>query len=143
MIAGARIVDPATTWVDASVTLEADCTIWPSTDLHGTTHVAAGAEVGPATTLTDTTVGAGARVTRCVAVDSVVGPAATVGPFAYLRPGTELHDGAHIGTYVELKNSSVGAGSKVPHLTYVGDATIGEHSNIGAGMESPCPTAPV
>jgi bifunctional UDP-N-acetylglucosamine pyrophosphorylase/glucosamine-1-phosphate N-acetyltransferase len=132
MRAGVTVIDPATTWVDATVTLEPDVTLLPTTELHGRTHVAAGASIGPQTTLADTTVGAGARVTRAVAVHSQIGANVTIGPYAYLRPGTVLHDEVHIGTYVELKNSEVGVGTKVPHLTYVGDATIGEHTNIGA-----------
>ena len=129
---GVTVVDPATTWVDATVTLEADAILLPSVDLHGTTHVAAGAVVGPQCTLTDTEVGPGARLDRVVADGARVGADVTAGPFAYLRPGTELDAGVHIGTYVELKNSRVGPGSKVPHLSYVGDATIGAGSNVGA-----------
>jgi bifunctional UDP-N-acetylglucosamine pyrophosphorylase/glucosamine-1-phosphate N-acetyltransferase len=132
MRAGVTVVDPATTWVDATVTLEPDVTLLPSVNLHGTTHIAEGAIVGPQVSLTDTTVGAGAVIDRTVGKQAEVGAGATIGPFAYLRPGTRLGDGVHIGTYVELKNSDVGAGTKVPHLSYVGDATIGEHTNIGA-----------
>jgi bifunctional UDP-N-acetylglucosamine pyrophosphorylase/glucosamine-1-phosphate N-acetyltransferase len=132
MRAGVTVVDPTSTWVDADVTLAADVTLLPSVDLHGSTAVDAGAVIGPQTSLTDTTVGAGATVERAVCRSAVVGAGVTIGPFAYLRPGTVLHDGVHIGTYVELKGSEVGAGTKVPHLTYVGDATIGEQTNIGA-----------
>jgi bifunctional UDP-N-acetylglucosamine pyrophosphorylase/glucosamine-1-phosphate N-acetyltransferase len=132
MRAGVTVIDPASTWVDAAVTLEPDVTLLPATDLHGSTHVATGATIGPQTTLTDTTVGARARIERAVAKQAQVGADVTIGPFAYLRPGTVLHDGVHIGTYVELKSADVGEGTKVPHLTYVGDATIGEHTNIGA-----------
>jgi bifunctional N-acetylglucosamine-1-phosphate-uridyltransferase/glucosamine-1-phosphate-acetyltransferase GlmU-like protein len=132
MRAGVTIVDPSTTWVDADVRLEPDVTLWPSVELRGKTTVGAGASIGPDVSLTDTTVGAGARLTRAVAVEARVGAGATVGPFAYLRPGTDLADGVHIGTYVELKKATVGEGTKIPHLTYVGDATIGEHTNIGA-----------
>jgi bifunctional UDP-N-acetylglucosamine pyrophosphorylase/glucosamine-1-phosphate N-acetyltransferase len=132
MRAGVTVVDPATTWVDATVTLDADVTLLPSVDLHGDTHIAAGAVIGPQVSLTDTTVGAGAAIDRTVGKQAQVGAGVTVGPFAYLRPGTRLADGVHIGTYVELKNSEVGEGTKVPHLTYVGDATIGEQTNIGA-----------
>lgn len=132
MRAGVTVVDPATTWVDATVTIEADATLLPSVDLHGDTHIGEGAIVGPQVSLTDTTVGAGAVLDRTVGRQAEVGAGVTIGPFAYLRPGTRLGDGVHIGTYVELKNSEVGAGTKVPHLTYVGDATIGEHTNIGA-----------
>ena len=132
MRAGVTIVDPATTWVDAEVTLEPDVTLWPSVELHGSTVVGTGASIGPDTSLTNTTVGARAQLTRTVAIGANVGAGATIGPFAYLRPGTDLADNVHIGTYVELKNATVGEGTKIPHLTYVGDATIGEQTNIGA-----------
>ena len=132
MRAGVTVVDPATTWIDASVQLEPDVMLLPGVDLHGATYVAEGAAIGPQVTLSDTTVGARARVSRAVAVSASIGADATVGPFAYLRPGTVLAEAVHIGTYVEIKNSEIGTGSKVPHLSYVGDATIGEHTNIGA-----------
>jgi bifunctional UDP-N-acetylglucosamine pyrophosphorylase/glucosamine-1-phosphate N-acetyltransferase len=132
MRSGVTVVDPASTWVDAGVTLEPDVTLLPGTQLHGGTRVAAGATVGPDSTLTDTVVGEGATVVRAHCDGAVVGPEVSVGPFAYLRPGTRLGAAAKIGTFVEVKGSEVGAGSKVPHLSYVGDATIGEHSNIGA-----------
>jgi len=132
MRAGVTIVDPATAWVDADVTLEPDVTLWPSVELHGSTVIGTGASIGPDTSLTDTTVGPRARLTRTVAIGATVGAGATIGPFAYLRPGTDLADDVHIGTYVELKNATVGEGTKIPHLTYVGDATIGEQTNIGA-----------
>ncbi len=132
MRAGVSVVDPLTTWIDAEVTLEPDVTLLPSTELHGATHVAGDATVGPQVSLTDTRVGRRTRIDRAVAVRAEIGADVTIGPFAYLRPGTKLGDGVHIGTYVELKNSEVGAATKVPHLSYVGDATIGEHTNIGA-----------
>ncbi|GII88771.1 bifunctional protein GlmU [Sphaerisporangium siamense] len=132
MRAGVTVIDPATTWVDVGVTLEPDVVIHPGTQLHGRTSVASGAEVGPATTLTDTAVGAGAVVRNSVCDGAEIGPGASVGPYAYLRPGTVLGRRAKAGTYVEMKNARLGDGSKVPHLTYVGDATIGEGSNIGA-----------
>jgi bifunctional UDP-N-acetylglucosamine pyrophosphorylase/glucosamine-1-phosphate N-acetyltransferase len=132
MRAGVTVVDPATTWIDAAVTLDRDVTLLPSVDLHGATAVAAGAVIGPQATLVDTAVGPGATVERAVCRQARIGADVTIGPFAYLRPGTVLHDGVHVGTYVELKGSEVGAGSKVPHLSYVGDATIGEQSNVGA-----------
>ncbi|NKX50943.1 bifunctional UDP-N-acetylglucosamine diphosphorylase/glucosamine-1-phosphate N-acetyltransferase GlmU, partial [Arthrobacter deserti] len=106
--------------------------ILPGTQLHGATQVAAGAVVGPDTTLTDVTVGEGASVIRTHGSEAEIGPGASVGPFAYLRPGTVLGAKGKIGTFVETKNASIGNGSKVPHLSYVGDATIGEESNIGA-----------
>jgi bifunctional UDP-N-acetylglucosamine pyrophosphorylase/glucosamine-1-phosphate N-acetyltransferase len=132
MFAGVTVVDPASTWVDVDVRLESDVTLLPGTQLHGGTIVHQGATVGPDCTLTDVEVGEGATVIRAHAFSSRIGAGASVGPFAYLRPGTVLGDHAKIGTFVEAKNSEIGAGSKVPHLSYVGDATIGEHSNIGA-----------
>lgn len=132
MLSGVTVVDPATTWVDATVTFERDVVVHPGTQLHGGTHLAEGCEVGPNARLTDTRVGAGARVDNTVALGAEVGPEAVVGPYAYLRPGTRLGRKGKIGTYVETKNASIGEGTKVPHLSYVGDATIGEFSNIGA-----------
>ncbi|MEU0193297.1 bifunctional UDP-N-acetylglucosamine diphosphorylase/glucosamine-1-phosphate N-acetyltransferase GlmU [Streptomyces afghaniensis] len=132
MLSGVTVIDPATTWLDVTVTFEQDAVVHPGTQLHGSTHLGEGAEVGPNCRLTDTRVGAGARVDNTVAVGAEVGPEASVGPFAYLRPGTRLGAKGKIGTYVETKNASIGEGTKVPHLSYVGDATIGEYSNIGA-----------
>jgi bifunctional UDP-N-acetylglucosamine pyrophosphorylase/glucosamine-1-phosphate N-acetyltransferase len=133
MRAGVAILDPQTTWIDVDVTLEPDTTVAQNTQLHGSTTVRSGAVVGPDTTLTDCEVGAGAQVLRTHATGAVIGPLATVGPFSFLRPGTVLGKGAKVGAYVEVKASEIGAGSKVPHLSYVGDATIGARSNIGAG----------
>jgi bifunctional UDP-N-acetylglucosamine pyrophosphorylase/glucosamine-1-phosphate N-acetyltransferase len=130
--AGVTVVDPRSTWVDVDVRIEPDVTIRPGTQLHGRTAIAAGADVGPDSTLTDTEVGAGARVVKAHCVGAVIGPEAAVGPYTYLRPGTRLGRGAKAGGFVEIKASTVGDGSKVPHLSYVGDATIGERSNIGA-----------
>ncbi|MEU3509058.1 bifunctional UDP-N-acetylglucosamine diphosphorylase/glucosamine-1-phosphate N-acetyltransferase GlmU [Streptomyces longwoodensis] len=132
MLAGVTVVDPATTWVDVTVSFERDVVVHPGTQLHGATRLAEGAEVGPNCRLTDTVVGAGARVDNAVSYASEIGAGASVGPFAYLRPGTRLGVKGKIGTYVETKNASIGEGTKVPHLSYVGDATIGEYSNIGA-----------
>ncbi|MEF9904392.1 bifunctional UDP-N-acetylglucosamine diphosphorylase/glucosamine-1-phosphate N-acetyltransferase GlmU [Streptomyces sp. P9-A2] len=132
MLSGVTVIDPATTWVDVSVTFEQDVVVHPGTQLHGSTHLAEGCAVGPNARLTDTRVGAGARVDNTVSVGAEIGPEATVGPYAYLRPGTRLGRKGKIGTYVETKNASIGEGSKVPHLSYVGDATIGDFSNIGA-----------
>lgn len=133
MRAGVAILDPQTTWIDADVVLEPDTTIDRNTSLHGSTVVRRGALVGPDSTVTDCEVGAGASVVRTQATGAVIGKDATVGPFSFLRPGTVLGEGAKVGAYVEVKASEIGAGSKVPHLSYVGDATIGERSNIGAG----------
>jgi bifunctional UDP-N-acetylglucosamine pyrophosphorylase/glucosamine-1-phosphate N-acetyltransferase len=129
---GVTIIDPETTWIDVGVTLGRDTVIEPNTQLRGTTAVGEQAVVGPDTTLTDVRVGDGAAVIRTHAVQATVGPRASVGPYAYLRPGTQLHERAKVGTFVEVKNSEVGAGTKIPHLSYVGDATIGEETNIGA-----------
>ncbi|MFE1336977.1 bifunctional UDP-N-acetylglucosamine diphosphorylase/glucosamine-1-phosphate N-acetyltransferase GlmU [Streptomyces sp. NPDC058733] len=132
MLSGVTVIDPATTWVDVTVTFEQDVVVHPGTQLTGATHLAEGAEVGPNSRLHDTQVGAGARVDNTVSDGAVVGPEASVGPFAYLRPGTRLGAKGKIGTYVETKNAEIGEGTKVPHLSYVGDATIGEYTNIGA-----------
>ncbi|MFJ3304849.1 bifunctional UDP-N-acetylglucosamine diphosphorylase/glucosamine-1-phosphate N-acetyltransferase GlmU [Streptomyces sp. NPDC086549] len=132
MLAGVTIVDPATTWVDVTVSFEQDVLVHPGTQLHGSTHLGEGSEVGPNSRLTDTKVGAGARVDTTVAERANIGPEASVGPYAYLRPGTRLGLKAKVGTYVETKNASIGEGTKVPHLSYVGDATIGDFTNIGA-----------
>jgi bifunctional UDP-N-acetylglucosamine pyrophosphorylase/glucosamine-1-phosphate N-acetyltransferase len=117
MLAGVTIVDPASTWIDAEVGLEVDATVHPFTVLRGATTVAAGAQVGP----------------HVVAVDSAIGEGALVGPFCYLRPGTVLDPGAKAGTFVEMKNSRIGARTKVPHLSYIGDAEVGEGANVAAG----------
>ena len=130
---GVTVMDPATTWIEADVVLEPDATILPGTQLLGATVVREDAVVGPDTTLKDCEVGAGARVVRTHGELAVIGDRATVGPFAYLRPGTQLGVGGKIGTFVETKNSTIGDGAKVPHLSYVGDAEIGEGTNIGAG----------
>jgi bifunctional UDP-N-acetylglucosamine pyrophosphorylase / glucosamine-1-phosphate N-acetyltransferase len=133
MAEGVTIVDPATTWVHAGVDLATDVILMPSTSLEGATSVAAGAIIGPDTTLIDVEVGENAKVLRTHAELAVIGADATVGPFSYLRPGTELGASGKIGAFVETKKAVIGAGSKVPHLTYCGDAVIGEGVNIGAG----------
>jgi bifunctional UDP-N-acetylglucosamine pyrophosphorylase/glucosamine-1-phosphate N-acetyltransferase len=132
MLDGVTVVDPASTWVDVTVTFERDVVVHPNTQLHGATHLCEGSEVGPNSRLSDTRVGPGARVDNAVCEGAEIGPDTSVGPFAYLRPGTRLAAKAKIGTYVETKNASIGEGTKVPHLSYVGDATIGEYTNIGA-----------
>ena len=129
---GVTIVDPNTTWIEADVDIARDVTIEPNTQLKGATSIAEGAVVGPDTTLTDCTVHEGASVIRTHATQAVIGPRATVGPFTFLRPGTVLGEKAKAGAYVEMKSATVGKGSKVPHLSYVGDAEIGDDTNIGA-----------
>ena len=131
--AGVTIEDPATTWIDADVTLNPDVEILPGTQLKGATLVQSGAIIGPDTTLVDCEVGENAVVKRTDATLSVIGANASVGPFAYLRPNTRLGVSGKIGTFVETKNSSIGEGSKVPHLSYIGDTEVGEQSNVGAG----------
>lgn len=132
MRGGATIIDPNSTWMDVGVVCGRDVTILPGTHLLGTTELADGVTVGPDSTLQDTSVAEGATLVRTHAVGATVGAGAQVGPFAYLRPEADLGTESKIGTFVEVKKSSIGANSKVPHLTYVGDATVGEHSNIGA-----------
>jgi bifunctional UDP-N-acetylglucosamine pyrophosphorylase/glucosamine-1-phosphate N-acetyltransferase len=132
MRSGVTVVDPQTTWVDVTCSVGVDAVLEPGTQLRGTTSVAAGAVVGPDSTLVDTEVGEGASVVRAHCLQAVIGPEVSVGPFAYLRPGTRLGARSKVGTFVETKNAAIGEGSKVPHLSYVGDATIGEGTNIGA-----------
>lgn len=132
MLAGVTIVDPESTWIDVTVTLENDVTLLPGTHLAGSTHVASGSVIGPDTSLTNVQVGKDVKISRTEGYDSQIADGATVGPFAYLRPGTELGPQGKIGTFVETKNAQIGAGSKLPHLSYAGDVTIGENSNIGA-----------
>jgi bifunctional UDP-N-acetylglucosamine pyrophosphorylase/glucosamine-1-phosphate N-acetyltransferase len=117
MLAGVTVLDPATTWIEAGVEIEPDATVHPFTVLRGRTTVSANAEIGP----------------HVVAHDAMIGRGATVGPFCYLRPGTVLSEGAKAGAFVEVKNATIGERAKVPHLSYIGDADIGEDSNIGAG----------
>jgi bifunctional UDP-N-acetylglucosamine pyrophosphorylase/glucosamine-1-phosphate N-acetyltransferase len=133
MLAGVTVVDPATTWLDVTVGYDPDATVLPGTRLHGATHLGAGSITGPDTTLTDTRVGEGARVEASTATGSDIGPGATVGPYAHLRTGSTLGPGAKVGAFAETKNADLGAGAKVPHLAYVGDATVGPRSNIGCG----------
>ncbi|MBN2176383.1 MAG: bifunctional UDP-N-acetylglucosamine diphosphorylase/glucosamine-1-phosphate N-acetyltransferase GlmU [Demequinaceae bacterium] len=133
MAEGVTIVDPATTWIDIDVVLSADVTLLPGTQLQGVTSVSAGATIGPDTTLRDCTVGEGAIIVRSHGTGASIEKGAVVGPFSYLRPGTRLGADGKIGAFVETKNATIGVGSKVPHLSYVGDATIGEGTNIGAG----------
>ncbi|WCN84515.1 bifunctional UDP-N-acetylglucosamine diphosphorylase/glucosamine-1-phosphate N-acetyltransferase GlmU [Micromonospora sp. LH3U1] len=132
MRTGVSLLDPATTWIDVTVALDRDAVVDQNTQLRGGTVVGAGALIGPDVTLIDTVVGPGASVIRSHAVGAEVGEGATVGPYAYLRPAARLAAKAKVGTFVEVKNSEIGPGAKVPHLSYVGDATIGAKANIGA-----------
>ncbi|MET0304701.1 MAG: bifunctional UDP-N-acetylglucosamine diphosphorylase/glucosamine-1-phosphate N-acetyltransferase GlmU [Solirubrobacterales bacterium] len=133
MLAGVTVVDPGSTWVDAGVEIAADARIEPGTSLRGATAVGASSVVGPLTTLIDSKLGEGVAVPHSYLVECDVLDDCSVGPFAYLRPGAQLEQGAKAGTFVEIKNSRIGAGAKVPHLAYVGDADIGPGSNLGAG----------
>ena len=133
MRAGVSVVDPSSTWIDSTVTLEEDVTLLPGTQLHGRTQVARDAVVGPDTTLTDVMVGEGASVVRTHGSGARIGNGASVGPFTYLRPGTVLGEDGKIGAFYETKNVTVGRGSKLSHLGYAGDAEIGEYTNIGCG----------
>jgi bifunctional UDP-N-acetylglucosamine pyrophosphorylase/glucosamine-1-phosphate N-acetyltransferase len=133
MLAGVTVVDPGSTWVDAEVEIAADARLEPGTSLRGLTEVGAGSTVGPMSTLTDSKLGENVTVPHSYLVECDVRDGALVGPFAYLRPGAVLEPGAKAGTFVEIKNSHIGEGAKVPHLAYVGDAEVGAGSNLGAG----------
>jgi bifunctional UDP-N-acetylglucosamine pyrophosphorylase/glucosamine-1-phosphate N-acetyltransferase len=132
MANGVTLVDPATTYIDVGVRIGADTVLRPMTFLEGDTSIGRRCEIGPSTRLRDTRVADDAGVTFSVAEDASIGRGSDVGPFARLRPGTVLADAVHVGSYVEIKGSTVGTGSKVPHLSYVGDADIGAGVNVGA-----------
>jgi bifunctional UDP-N-acetylglucosamine pyrophosphorylase/glucosamine-1-phosphate N-acetyltransferase len=133
MLNGVTIVDPGSTWIDADVTIGADTRIEPGTSLRGATEVGSGALIGPHSTITDCGIGDRSQVVHSMLTLCEVLEDCLVGPFSYLRPGAKLEDGAKAGTFVEVKNSTLGPGAKVPHLSYVGDAEIGEGANLGAG----------
>jgi bifunctional UDP-N-acetylglucosamine pyrophosphorylase/glucosamine-1-phosphate N-acetyltransferase len=132
MLAGVTIVDPATTVIEADVRLGADTVVEPSSFLRGATRAGERCRIGPLTTLIDSELGDEVSVPHSYLVDCRVEAGGTVGPFAYLRPGTVLEPGAKAGTFVEIKNSRIGTGAKVPHLSYIGDAEVGEGTNLGA-----------
>jgi bifunctional UDP-N-acetylglucosamine pyrophosphorylase/glucosamine-1-phosphate N-acetyltransferase len=132
MRAGVTIVDPATTLIDVDVRIGPDTTIAPSSFLRGETVVGQGCTVGPLTTAIDAVVADGANVVHSYLLGAEVGPGANVGPFAYLRPGTVLRANTKAGAFVEIKNSDIGEGTKVPHLSYIGDADVGPGTNLGA-----------
>ena len=133
MLAGVTVVDPGTTWIDADVEIAADARIEPGTSLRGATSVGSSSVVGPLSTLIDTRLGENVTVPHSYLVECDVLDGCSVGPFAYLRPGAHLEAGAKAGTFVEIKNSRIGEGAKVPHLAYVGDAEVGAGTNLGAG----------
>jgi len=132
MLNGVAIVDPATTWIDHGVEIESDVVIYPGSAISGKTVIKSGAVIGPRTSLDDCIVEAGAKVIESNCTQSKIGKDAKVGPFTYLRKGTVLASESKAGAFVEIKNSTVGEGTKVAHLSYVGDAEIGRESNIGA-----------
>jgi bifunctional UDP-N-acetylglucosamine pyrophosphorylase/glucosamine-1-phosphate N-acetyltransferase len=132
MRTGVTMVDPERTYIDARVELETDVRLLPGTILEGRTVIGTGSVIGPDCRLTDVVVGEGARISNSVARECEIGDECEVGPYAYVRPGTRLATGVKVGTYVEIKNSEIGEGTKVPHLSYVGDADIGAGSNLGA-----------
>jgi bifunctional UDP-N-acetylglucosamine pyrophosphorylase/glucosamine-1-phosphate N-acetyltransferase len=132
MAAGVTIVDPGSTVIDVDVEIGQDTVIVPFTSLLGATAIGTDSTIGPLTTLIDVRVGDGAKVVHSYALEAEIGDRVSVGPFAYLRPGTILRTGSKAGTFVEIKNSDVGAGTKIPHLSYIGDADIGENTNLGA-----------
>ena len=133
MLAGVTVIDPEATWIDAGIAIEPDAVIHPGTTLRGQTRIGRGSVVGPHTTLIDTTLGAEVTIPHSYLDSCDVADRCLVGPFAYVRPGATIREGAKVGTFVEIKNSDIGPGAKVPHLSYVGDAEIGENANIGAG----------
>ena len=133
MLAGVTITHPESTFIDITAALAEDVTLLPGTHLKGITRIGKGSTIGPEVVIADTQVGSNVTITKSQIAGSVIDDEATVGPFSYLRPGTHLGAGGKIGTFVETKNAVIGVGSKIPHLSYVGDATIGEHTNIGAG----------
>jgi bifunctional UDP-N-acetylglucosamine pyrophosphorylase/glucosamine-1-phosphate N-acetyltransferase len=132
LLAGVTIVDPAATVIDAGVAIAQDALIAPFSSLHGDTTIGPGSTIGPLSTLVDTLVGEDSTVVHSYVKGAEIGDRVSVGPFAYLRPGTVMREGSKAGTFVEIKNSDIGAGTKVPHLSYIGDADIGERSNLGA-----------
>jgi bifunctional UDP-N-acetylglucosamine pyrophosphorylase/glucosamine-1-phosphate N-acetyltransferase len=132
MRAGVTIVDPASTLIDAGITIGQDTVIEPSTYLRGSTVVGSGAHIGPNTTIIDATIGDATTVRHSYVQEAELREGASVGPFAYLRPGTLLREHSKAGTFVEIKNSDVGERTKVPHLSYIGDADVGPDTNLGA-----------
>jgi bifunctional UDP-N-acetylglucosamine pyrophosphorylase/glucosamine-1-phosphate N-acetyltransferase len=131
-ITGVTVIDVASTWIEATVKIGQDTVLEPATYLRGATEIGANASIGPGSTVTDSKIADGAKVIHSFLTEASVGPNASVGPFAYLRPGADLAEGSKAGSFVEIKNSNIGAGAKVPHLSYIGDADVGEGANLGA-----------
>ena len=133
MAAGVTFIDPAQAWIGPDCTIGRDTIVWPQTHLIGTCHVGQNCQLGPNTRLTNTSAGNDCVIDETVAIDAVLENGVDCGPRAYLRPGTHMLDNSKAGTHVEIKKSTIGRGSKVPHLSYIGDTTMGEGVNIGAG----------
>ena len=133
MRAGVTIVDPRTTSIDADAAIGADTTIEPGVVLKGATVIGGGCTIGAGTTIDGATIADGVTIRHSFIDQAVIEDGVTVGPFAYLRPGTLLRERSKIGTFVEVKNSDIGEGTKIPHLSYIGDADVGPGSNLGAG----------
>lgn len=133
MLSGVTIIDPAACYIDQQVTVGQDSVIYPGCQLRGNTHIGANCVIDSDCIITDSTLGAGCHLTKCVLTEATVGAGANIGPFAYLRPGTKLGDNVKIGDFAEIKNSTIGDGSKVPHLSYIGDTDMGSGVNIGCG----------
>lgn len=133
MLAGVTLIDPAATYIEPGVTIGQDTTIWPNTYLHGSTSIGQGCVIGPNTIIHDTTIGNGCRVLASVLERAVLEDHVEMGPFGHLRKGAHLADGVHMGNFGEIKNSYLGPGTKMGHFSYIGDATIAENVNIGAG----------
>lgn len=132
MLAGVTVVDPGATWIEAEVEIAPDTRIEPGCSLIGTTRIGSGSVIGPHTTIIDSVLGESVTVPHSYLLECIVADRCSIGPFAYLRPKAELAEGAKAGAFVEIKNSRIGAGSKVPHLSYIGDADVGEGANLGA-----------
>ncbi|MFQ5574771.1 MAG: bifunctional UDP-N-acetylglucosamine diphosphorylase/glucosamine-1-phosphate N-acetyltransferase GlmU, partial [Terriglobia bacterium] len=130
---GVTLVDPNSTYIDSTVRMSADSVLHPFTFLHGRTRIGAGSTIGPMARVIDSDIGAGVTIENAVVMEARVADGASIGPFSYLRPGSRIKAGAKVGTFVEIKKSEIGQGSKVPHLSYVGDAVIGKNVNVGAG----------
>jgi len=133
MLAGVTIVDPATTYIEDGVSVGAETVIHPNTVISGRTHIGRACQIGPNTSVSDSTIGDRCRVVASVVEGAVLEDDVSVGPFSHLRPGSHLASGAHVGNFAEVKKSSLGRGAKMGHFGYVGDAQVGDGANIGAG----------
>lgn len=133
MLSGVTLIDPTNTYIDQQVTVGQDTVIYPGVQLRGNTHIGANCTIDSDTVITDSTVGDNCNLLKCVLTEATVASGANIGPFAYLRPGSRLAENVKVGDFAEIKNSTIGAGSKIPHLSYIGDAEVGSGVNIGCG----------